>query len=359
MLHNGSANLRNFAKKREKMKFRPGDKVKFKDEPGMGVVIRVDAKGLVYVETEDGFERPVYPSDLMHTQMYTPEVPVTGEKDSPEQAESIPPAPEYPETEDMPPVGEEETSVFLGVIQEAEKFAFYLINDSAYDLTFTFGHLRKDGGAVLLERGDLEPGTKYLLAELLPERDQLLFVQGLLSAGRSFVPRPPLDKQIPFGTDSLPRAREFKENPYFDEKAWLISLLPEKVKEPQIKIEEKKKKEILRSKGDLKPPRRKMMIRPGITGHEPVEEVDLHIEEIVESTEGMSNGEILEVQLARFETALEGAIRNGQKKIVFIHGLGQGKLKNEVRKRLDKRNISYQDAPFKEYGYGATVVLLK
>ncbi len=341
------------------MKFRPGDKVKFKDEPGMGIVTRVDAKGMVYVETEDGFERPVYPADLMHTEMFSgggSPVIHTVEEDAAGEV-SAPAAPVQKEEDNAPPVGGEDTAFFVGVVQREEKFAFYLINDSEYDLFFTFGRWEKDGGARLLERGELEAGTKYLLAELLPEGEQLFFVQGLLYAGRRFVPRPPLDKQIPFGVNAIPRAREFRDNPFFDEKAWLISLMPAHVTEPQ--IAEEKKKEILKSKGDLKPQRRKMMIRPGITGHEPVEEVDLHIEEIVEDREGMSNGEILEVQLARFETALEGAIRNHQKKIVFIHGLGQGKLKNEVRKRLEKRKIPFQDAPFKEYGYGATLVLLK
>ncbi len=341
------------------MKFRPGDKVKFKDEPGMGIVTRIDAKGMVYVETEDGFERPVYPADLMHTEMFSqgePSVTHTEEEDATGGA-SAPLSPVQNEEDNAPPVGGEDTAFFVGVVQREEKFAFYLINDSEYDLFFTFGRWEKDGGARLLERGELEAGTKYLLAELLPEGEQLFFVQGLLYAGRRFVPRPPFDKQIPFGVNAIPRAREFRDNPFFDEKAWLISLMPARVTEPQ--IAEEKKKEILKSKGDMKPQRRKMMIRPGITGHEPVEEVDLHIEEIVEDKEGMSNGEILEVQLARFETALEGAIRNHQKKIVFIHGLGQGKLKNEVRKRLEKRKIPYQDAPFKEYGYGATLVLLK
>jgi hypothetical protein len=171
------------------------------------------------------------------------------------------------------------------------------------------------------------------------------------------VPRPPLDRQIPFGITAIPRSRAFRENPYFDERAWLVSLMPQAVPPPV--VDEQVKKEVLRSKGDMKPYRRKVMIRPDITGNEPVEEVDLHIEAIVENSTGMSNGEILEVQLARFETTLEGALRSGQKKIVFIHGLGHGRLKNEVRKRLEKRGIAYQDAPYKEYGYGATLAVLK
>jgi dsDNA-specific endonuclease/ATPase MutS2 len=48
------------------------------------------------------------------------------------------------------------------------------------------------------------------------------------------------------------------------------------------------------------------------------------------------------------------------KKIVFIHGVGNGKLKHELRRILDAeyKNLRYQDASFKEYGFGATMVLL-
>ncbi len=349
------------------MRFRPGDKVKFKDEAGTGIVTRVDEKGLVYVEAGDGFERPVMPEDLILTRF-----PADMEMDREEPQQETPQGSSQKEgvssgsgkkegkgkvEPELPPAGEGEVTLYVGVVQRDERFAFYLINDSDYHLHYTFSRLRGPGRAELLDEGSLEEGMKILLAELVPEGDQVLAVQGLLY-GRRFVPRPPLDRQIPFGSEAVPRAREFKENPYFDEKAWLVPLLPEKV-HLEVPEEEQEKKKLIRSKGDLQPPRKKMMIRPHITGPEPVEEVDLHIEAIVEESRDLSNGEILEIQLARFETVLEGAIRAGQKKIVFIHGLGQGRLKNEIRKRLDKRGIAYQDAPFKEYGYGATVAVLK
>ena len=89
-------------------------------------------------------------------------------------------------------------------------------------------------------------------------------------------------------------------------------------------------------------------------------EIDLHIGEILDDYRVLSNGEILQAQLDRFTTALEGVLTD-QKKIVFIHGLGNGKLKFEVRKLLDTKynHLKYQDASFKEYGYGATMVYLK
>jgi dsDNA-specific endonuclease/ATPase MutS2 len=52
---------------------------------------------------------------------------------------------------------------------------------------------------------------------------------------------------------------------------------------------------------------------------------------------------------------------NGKvKKVVFIHGVGQGKLKYEITRILHDKypDLKYQDASFKEYGYGATMILL-
>jgi dsDNA-specific endonuclease/ATPase MutS2 len=89
-------------------------------------------------------------------------------------------------------------------------------------------------------------------------------------------------------------------------------------------------------------------------------EVDLHIHEIVEDTSGLSDGEILDIQLRRFQMALETALIGKVKKVVFIHGVGQGKLKYEITRILHDKypDLKYQDASFKEYGYGATMILL-
>jgi dsDNA-specific endonuclease/ATPase MutS2 len=55
------------------------------------------------------------------------------------------------------------------------------------------------------------------------------------------------------------------------------------------------------------------------------------------------------------------AIKNHVKRIVFIHGVGQGVLKQEVANLLKGKFKKYyfQDASFKEYGYGATMVILR
>ena len=89
--------------------------------------------------------------------------------------------------------------------------------------------------------------------------------------------------------------------------------------------------------------------------------IDLHISELLDNWDGLSNREILEVQMEKVESEMKLAINSLVKKIVFIHGVGQGVLKQEVAKLLNAKFKKYyfQDASFKEYGYGATMVTLR
>jgi dsDNA-specific endonuclease/ATPase MutS2 len=90
-------------------------------------------------------------------------------------------------------------------------------------------------------------------------------------------------------------------------------------------------------------------------------EVDLHINELLDNSAGLSNAEILTIQKEKVETEMKAAIQSGIRKIVFIHGIGQGVLKQEVLNILKSkfRKYYFQDASFKEYGFGATMVILR
>ena len=90
-----------------------------------------------------------------------------------------------------------------------------------------------------------------------------------------------------------------------------------------------------------------------------VVEVDLHIEELVEDHRGWSNAEILLHQLDTFEKVLSSAFQTGKRKMVVIHGRGDGVLRFEIRKKLrDYPGIEVHDASYKTYGQGATEILL-
>jgi dsDNA-specific endonuclease/ATPase MutS2 len=86
-------------------------------------------------------------------------------------------------------------------------------------------------------------------------------------------------------------------------------------------------------------------------------EIDLHIHELIDDARYLSNFEILNIQLKNAKNRLEWAIKKRMKSIVFIHGVGQGVLREELYtlfRRYD--NLEYFDADYQTYGVGATEV---
>jgi len=84
--------------------------------------------------------------------------------------------------------------------------------------------------------------------------------------------------------------------------------------------------------------------------------VDLHLKQ------GYNQPDAVERQLARFRGELDSAVRAGEKEIIFIHGVGMGKLKDEIRRITaeDYPSCSCQDAPFDRFGVGgATLIVIK
>ena len=89
----------------------------------------------------------------------------------------------------------------------------------------------------------------------------------------------------------------------------------------------------------------------------PQMEVDLHINKLTPSAKGMTNFEMLNLQLDTAKRQLDFAMRKKIQKVVFIHGVGEGILKEELYflfKRYE--NVKYYDADYQKYGLGATEV---
>ena len=85
--------------------------------------------------------------------------------------------------------------------------------------------------------------------------------------------------------------------------------------------------------------------------------VDLHIEKLMEDHYGLSNSEKLDIQTTHFRKKLAMAINGHITKIVFIHGVGNGVLRQAIRELLRTyEGIEYSDAPYKKFGAGATEV---
>lgn len=89
----------------------------------------------------------------------------------------------------------------------------------------------------------------------------------------------------------------------------------------------------------------------------PKMEVDLHINQLVKSPKGMSKHEMLNMQMETAKRQLEFAISKRIQKIVFIHGVGEGILKEELKFLFGRYdNLKYYDADYQKYGLGATEV---
>lgn len=124
-----------------------------------------------------------------------------------------------------------------------------------------------------------------------------------------------------------------------------------------IDVEEFDFKEVLKEKQPSKKPQSNR-IKPKERNAPPME-VDLHINQLVRSAKGLSNHEMLNLQLDTARHKLEFAMRKRIQKIVFIHGVGEGVLKMELEYLFGRySNVKFYDADYQKYGLGATEVYI-
>ena len=86
--------------------------------------------------------------------------------------------------------------------------------------------------------------------------------------------------------------------------------------------------------------------------------VDLHLEKTNMGKGNVAPQDALSHQLDEFEKALDKAIAAGKLELRVVHGLGKGKLKEEIYKLLAKHPQvkSYNSEYSTRYGYGSTLI---
>jgi dsDNA-specific endonuclease/ATPase MutS2 len=91
----------------------------------------------------------------------------------------------------------------------------------------------------------------------------------------------------------------------------------------------------------------------------PAVEVDLHIHQLVKSERGMDSYDKLNLQIDTARHKIEWAIQSRIPKLVFIHGVGQGVLKEELNYLFQRYGqIKFYDADYQKYGRGATEIYI-
>lgn len=86
--------------------------------------------------------------------------------------------------------------------------------------------------------------------------------------------------------------------------------------------------------------------------------IDLHIDKLVKSYKHLPKRNILVLQLQECQKSIEEAIKRREKNMVVIHGIGKGKLKQEVFKLLRefKEIAHFKNEYNHRFGFGATEI---
>jgi len=338
------------------MNVKAGDTVRFLNISGGGRVVRVEGK-LAFVEDEDGFEVPVLVNEVVVIKDQSPkaEAPKADAGKSEERDE------DYAFIEDD---GDDANPQFYIAFlsgdkpgQESGNLRIQAINDSNYFISYVISNLRKDGNLDLFYQGVIEPNTKLALDKLtVMQLDDRQWQVNLVffKKGKTFANLSPVSSVVKIKAARFMKDNAFAENAYYHEKAVLLPVIKGEFERKLEQLTDKDIKKAVQEKESK--PKKKYARRdePGIL------EIDLHIDELIDTTAGLSKSEIINIQLDKFKQVMTENQKNKGRKVVFIHGVGAGTLKTEVRKLLDRhyRQHTYQDASFQEYGYGATMVII-
>jgi hypothetical protein len=86
--------------------------------------------------------------------------------------------------------------------------------------------------------------------------------------------------------------------------------------------------------------------------------VDLHIEKLADNWKSLSNIAKLDLQLKTFEKYYELALLHHLPQLIIIHGVGTGKLRDEIHDilRLKKEVKSFVNQFHPSFGFGATEI---
>jgi Domain of unknown function (DUF2027)/Smr domain len=344
------------------MQIRKGDRVRFLNEKGQGVVSRLLGEGLAMVEVEDGFEYPYPLNQLVPVNPIAAPEPARASQQTPVQP-AVPTSPaiinnRYPD------------GIYLAFIPQhqafpsAGKIDLVLINHSTYDIYYTLS--LKDGALwTCIQAGMLGPGRQMEVDTLTPQDIDnwgTIKTDVLFYSDDAFEHRAPVSDLLKLKGTKFFKDSTYGEHILVGKKAFVAELVA--LYEKAAETEEQKPfltQSALRDMLTTQEQRqqRGQQSKPALKNQQLEKEVDLHIEELLDNWNGMTNGQLLDVQLRRMQQELDEAMASHLQRIVFIHGVGNGRLKTEIRRVLGTyKGIRFHDASYQRYGFGATEVVI-
>ncbi len=327
------------------MKLRIGDKVRFLNEVGEGVVSQIKDKFTVYVEMNDGFEIPIASNQL---------VPIYTELIIDKDSENI----------ELNSDSNLNDAIYFVIEPDHElpslinDYKIYIFNSSSFNLLFSYS-IKEQDHFQTIKHGEVGAYQKIFLRTIklnyFIEYNYHKF-ECLLFKNTFFKSQTPISELIFINQTLLSNVKTIKHDQFkYPVYAFLLKdnfIDITKIEQDLSLIDIERLKGIKEFNTLSKTSKSNKEYLKTLE-----KEVDLHINELIDKTIGLSNFEMLNIQLECFEKELDMAIAKKFKKIIFIHGVGNGRLKQEIISILKTTNgLTYHDASYKEYGYGATQI---
>lgn len=364
-----------------------GDNVRFLNSVGGGRVIRINDK-IAYVEDADGFEVPALLSECVvvdpatsmgftgrpqvRTSKPDATIPSDKEKETSTIKKSEPEIPAF-ETDYGDVVnlvlGFEPTNIKA---LSSSEFEAYIVNDSNYRALLSITSRESDSDKCrLLYAGAIDPNIEEhvftLSWEEIPYIDKIAVQAVFVKDKKDFILPEPANVELKIDNKKFAKLHSFTVGTYFESPTLSFEIVKNgNPRESEMKINSE---EIVKAMTEPRRPRVQLQSgRPVRNQKKSGEEdknapivVDLHAAELFTSTRGLSNADILNRQIDRFSEVMDENLKNFGKKIIFIHGKGEGVLRNALIKELNHRYKGHdvQDASFREYGFGATQVTIR
>jgi hypothetical protein len=347
-----------------------GDKVRFLNAVGGGIVRRIKNKDLVIVEEEDGFETPVLIRECIIVEENAMQVKSSSQKAL--ETVVIQPVVEKPKEEkheitEVP--GGDRLNVYLAYLPMDIKnlgkcnYETFLINDSNYYLFVNYMS-RENNAWMSRHTGLIEPNTRLFIEEFsktqLPGLEKICVQLVAFKKDKPYSLKNTYSVELHLDALKFYKLHSFRENDFFEDEAMLYPVVENDTAVRELLISASDLQEAMTQKAMADKPHRHPA--PVLKDKTPaILEVDLHINQLLDVTTGLSNADMLNVQLDAFRRVMEENKNKKGQKIVFIHGKGEGVLRNAVLAELKSKHKQclVQDASFKEYGFGATMVTVK